>query len=252
MPGIYGMAALTILVTAVLSISTLNSLTHSDHRYYGLIIAGLPLSLIVNRLVKVPLINGIGSLAGSPLQLGPQMPVWFIILIWLAAPIFEEAIKVVPLAIPAFRKFQHGDMDALCAGLALGLGFGMGEAAYLAYGIAQSPAYNQLPWYMFTGFAIERFIVTFGHGLMTSFTILGFHFGGKRAVSGYLAAVGLHALINLGPILMAIKIIPVSLASLGTYTTLLIAFMIFQKKLRAFRKNNKSKNDPGEKVYFER
>jgi hypothetical protein len=31
MPGIYGMAALTILVAAILSIATLNSLTHSDH-----------------------------------------------------------------------------------------------------------------------------------------------------------------------------------------------------------------------------
>ena len=252
MSGIYGMAGLTIFVAAILSITMLNSFTHSDHRFYWLVCAGFPLSLIVNRLVKVPLINGIGALAGIPLQLGQQMPVWFIVMIWLSAPIFEEAIKAVLLAIPSCHVFLRESTKALWAGLALGIGFGMGEAAYLAYGIAQSPAYNQFPWYAFTGFAFERFAITFGHGLLTSIVVLGFHYGGKRAVIGYLAAVGLHALINLGPILLVLKIIPANMASLGTYATLLVAFVLFQKNLQAVRKNSESKNDPGEKVYFER
>jgi uncharacterized membrane protein YhfC len=251
MPGIYIMAGLTIAITAVLSGVTLNSLTHSDRRYAWLVLAGLPLSLIVNRGIKTPLITGVGALAGIPLKLGPQMPAWFMVMIWMAAPIFEEAIKVLPLVMPGCRAFLRSGSQALWAGLALGLGFGMGEAAFLAYGLAQSPAYNTFAWYLFTGFAFERLIVTFGHGLMTSLTVLGFYYGGRKAVLGYLAAVGLHALVNLGPILSALKLLPASAASLGTYVTLLAAFVIFQKNLGAARKAGDNRHEPGEIIYFE-
>ena len=250
MPGIYVMAMLTISVTAILCITTLSYFAHSDRHYYWLVLAGLPLSLIVNRLIKVPLINGIAGWAGISLRLGPDVPFWFIVLILLAAPILEEAIKLLPVVIPAARIFLNDSSHALWSGLALGMGFGLGEAAYLAYGIAQSPTYNQLPWHMFTGFLSERLIVTFSHGFLTSIAVLGLYFGGRKAFFGYLSAVGLHALINLGPILLAVKRIPEPVSSMGSYAVILAAFVIFQKNIRIARQS--SGIEPSEVIYFQR
>lgn len=250
MPGIYGMAVLTIVVTAILCIATLNHLTGSDRRYYWLVLAGLPLSLIVNRFIKTPVITSLAVWTGTPLKLGPDIPLWFIIAIWFNAPIFEEAIKVLPILLPASRRLIQDASHGMWAGLALGMGFGLGEAGYLAYGVAQSPAYSQLPWHMFTGFASERLIVTFAHGLMTSIAILGLQQGKRKALPGYLTAVGLHALINLGPILLALKLIPVMLSSLVSYAAIIGAFFIFQKQARMAQKL--SGNVSEEIVYFER
>jgi hypothetical protein len=168
----------------------------------------------------------------------------------LNAPIFEEAIKILPALLPASRIFRKEPSQALMAGLALGMGFGLGEAAYLAYGIAQVPAYSQLPWYMFTGFASERLAITFGHGLLTSLAILGLSYGREKAFFGYLTAVGFHALINLGPVLSALKMIPSTISSMGTYITILIVFLLFQKNISRAKKI--SGIEEKEIIYFER
>ncbi|HLO13774.1 MAG TPA: hypothetical protein VK206_03025 [Anaerolineales bacterium] len=232
MPGIYVMAGLTVIVTGLLCITTLNQWTRTSHRSAWLILAGLPLSLIVNRFIKTPIITSIAAWTGVPLQLRPDVPLWFIGLIWLNAPIFEEAIKIFPAVLLPRGRFLGEASQALSSGLALGMGFGLGEAAYLAYGIAQNSAYNQLPWYMFTGFASERLIVTFAHGLMTSMAVMGSYYGKRNALLGYMTAVGLHAMINLGPILLALKLIPSTFASIESYLAILLAFMIFQNSRR--------------------
>jgi uncharacterized membrane protein YhfC len=250
MPGIYVMAILTIGLAALLGITALNQLTPSGRQYYWLILAGLPLSLIVNRFIKTPILISLAAWAGIPLKLGLDAPLWFIVLIWMNAPIWEEAIKLLPMILPLTRGFLREPVSALWAGLALGMGFGLGEAAYLAYGIAQSPAYQQLPWYSFTGFAAERLIVTLGHGLLTSLAVLGVHYGKKRALFGYLVAVVLHALINLGPILVALKLIPAAIASVESDLAILVAFIIFQKCL--LRAKKLTRIEPREIFYFER
>lgn len=237
-PTIYGMAFPTILVTAILCVITLHALTKGDRRYYWLVIVGLPLSLIVNKFIKIPFLTNIAKHTDTSLQLDLNTPLWFIFLILFNAPIFEEAMKALPVVVLKRRYFLETGIKSLHAGLALGLGFGIGEAAYIAYGIAQSPAYSAVPWYMFTGFATERLIVTFAHGLMTSLTVLGLQRGGNNMWSGYISAVGLHALINLGPILMALKLIPPSVASLGTYLSIAAAFMIFERNTRSLRKES--------------
>lgn len=249
MPGIYGMAILTITVTAVLGVTTLGQLMKSGRPYYWLILAGLPLSLIVNRFVKIPILTSLAAWTGIPLKLS-DAPIWFIILVLLNAPIFEEVIKILPMVLPASRRFLQDASQALCAGFALGIGFGLGEAAYLAYGIAQSPTYNQLSWHVFTGFASERLFVCFGHGFLTSLAVLGLYRGKDKALTGYLTAVGLHALINLGPILLALKLIPEPLASLTSYAVILAAFVIFQNHLRSARSVSGAASQ--EIIYFER
>ena len=250
MPGIYGMAVLTLGVTAILCISALDHLTRTDRRYYWLMLASLPLSLVVNRFVKTPAIASLAAWTGVPLRLTPDVPLWFVIAIWLNAPLFEEGIKVLPLILPVSRIFLRDPAHALWAGLALGMGFGIGEAAYLAYRIGQSPAYQPYPWHMFTGFAFERLIVTFAHGLLTSLTVLGFHYDGRKALFGFLSAVGLHALINLGPILLALRLIPATVSSLATYAAILIAFLVFQKKERTVKQISGVVSR--EIIYFER
>jgi hypothetical protein len=250
MPGIYMMAALTIGLTAILCIATLNHLTGSDHRYDWLMLVGLPLSFLVNRFIKTPIITFLAGWTQTPFRLALDAPLWFILAIWLNTPIFEEAIKVLPIILPASRVFLRDATQALYAGLALGMGFGLGEAAYLANRIAQSPIYGQMPWYLFTGFAFERLIVTFAHGWMTSIAVLGMFGGRKKALPRYLTAVGLHALINLGPILLALKLIPATVASLASYAAILLAFLIFQKEEHTAKQ--RSGIAPKEIVYFER
>ena len=250
MPGIYGMAILTILLTGLLCVTALNQLTGSIRRFGWLLLVGLPLSPIVNLFVKTPFITALAAATGTPLKLGLDTPLWFILLIWLNAPLFEEAIKLLPMLLPAPRIFLKEASQALSAGLALGMGFGLGEAGYLAYGIAQSPAYGPLPWYMFTGFAWERLVVTFGHGLLTSLAILGLSSSWRKAVFGYLTAVGLHALINLGPVLSVLKLVPPTISSMGTYAAILIAFVLFQRSIRTAK--NTSGMEKKEIIYFER
>jgi RsiW-degrading membrane proteinase PrsW (M82 family) len=250
MPGIYGMAVITISLTAILCIAFLNYLTHSDRRYLWLLLLGLPFSFIVNHWVKTPVITSLAAWANIPLKLGPEMPLWFIALILLNAPIFEEAIKMLPIVLPASRKFLNRASSSLWTGLALGMSFGLGEAAYIAYGLAQSPTYNSLPWYVFTGYLVERMAVTFAHGFMTAIAAYGFYRGGRYAFIGYFSAVGLHALINLGPILLALKLIPVAVSSFGSYIVILAAFTLFQKYARTAKKI--SGKEAEEIVYFER
>jgi hypothetical protein len=250
MPGIYVMAGLTIVVTGLLCFATLFQWRQPPHHFAWIILAGLPLSFIVNHFIKTPIIVSIAAWTGIPLQLHPGAPLWFIGLIWLNAPIFEEAIKVLTVILVA-RSFLHDAGQALLIGFALGVGFGLGEAGYLAYGIAQSPTYNQLSWYMFTGFASERLIVTFAHGLMASIAVLGLYYGKKIFLLTFATAVGLHALINLGPILLALKLIPSTLASMESYLAILVAFIVFQN-LKRKTPADSSRVAQKEIVYFER
>src|SRR5439155_15052578 len=128
--------------------------------------------------------------AGIPPRVTADTPLWFIAFAFLLAPVFEEAIKVTPLLLPWVRKLVKGPDSALWVGLALGIGFGLGEAAYLAYAIAQSPQYASTPWYEFTGYLSERLLVCFLHGVLTAVVVLGLQRGKGWAVLGYLAAVG--------------------------------------------------------------
>lgn len=250
MPGVYSMAVITIVLTTILCIAYLNYLTHSNRRYYWLLLVGLPSSFIVNNWVKIPLITAIATWAGVPLKLSFEMPLWFIVAILLNAPIFEEAIKLLPIALRTSQKLMNDAQGSLWTGLALGMSFGLGEAAYIAYGIAQSPEYNSLPWYVFTGYATERLIVTFGHGFLTAIAAYGLYKGARNPLTGYLSAVGLHAMINLGPILLALKLTSVSVSSAGSYAAILAAFLLFQRHARTAKKM--SGQEAAEVVYFER
>ena len=229
MPGIYGMALITLAVSAALWGGLLYVMSGRQRRHLWLLLPGLPLSAVVNLLVKAPLAVLVGRAAGLPPQFVPGAPLWFLIFLFMLAPVFEEAIKVAPLLIPRVRAFLGSPMDALRAGMALGIGFGLGEAAYLAYAVAQAPQYAGLPWYIFGGYAMERLFTCFVHGVMTTVVVMGLQRGGRRAVLGYLAGVGLHAATNVLAVLYQ-----VGMASAGVTEIALLAVTLVMAGILAW------------------
>ena len=85
---------------------------------------------------------------------------------------------------------------------------------------------------------------------MTSIAVLGMHYGKRNALFGYMTAVGLHAMINLGPILLALKLIPTTIASVESYFTVFVAFVIFQNSQRKIATTSGVARR--EIIYFER
>lgn len=213
MPQIYIMAAVTIACAAAIWGLVLYVLAGRDRRVLWLLLPGLPLSALVNLLVKTPLVAGVARLGGiAPGQGIGLTPAWFVVFVWLVPPVTEELIKVAPLPLllllPAMRRLWRGPAGALWTGLGLGLSYGLGEAAYLAWGIARAPQYAGYPWYVFTGYAGERVTACLVHALLTAIVAAGLRRGGGRALAGYLAAVGLHALVNAGPMAVAVGWVP--------------------------------------------
>ncbi len=252
MAGIVPIALLTILFVYGLCTATLNTFSGQKNRYAWLLILGLPLSFAINRLVKIPLLTWIAHTAGIPLSANLHTPVWFLLVILFNSPVWEEAIKAIPLLLPGLRKFLREPGDALWAGMALGMSFGLGEILYLAYGLAVSPQFNSLPWYAFTGFAAERLMMTFGHGLMTAQAAAGWQKRGWHNVFGYLVAVGLHALINLGALLAGLKLFDPQIGSLLSYAGIVAAFFLFQRQLRSIRQRGEERSIQNERVFFNR
>jgi RsiW-degrading membrane proteinase PrsW (M82 family) len=97
---------------------------------------------------------------------------------------------------------------------------------------------------------LERLAVTFGHGFLTSIAAYGLYKGGRNILIGYLSAVGLHVLLNLGPILLALKLTSVSVSSAGSYAIILAAFLLFQRHARTAKRASGQETE--EVVYFER
>jgi RsiW-degrading membrane proteinase PrsW (M82 family) len=79
-------------------------------------------------------------------------PVWFVVFFAFVPPVTEELIKVIPLLIPPARRLVKRGIGAFSAGMALGIGFGLGEALYLAYNVSNNFMYLDIPWYQFSGY----------------------------------------------------------------------------------------------------
>jgi len=252
MPPIYIMAAITVVVAAGLWGGVIYALSGRDKGYLWLILLGLPLSALVNQFIKRPLIVAVGGAANISPGLGLGTPLWFILFLWLVPPITEEAIKVVPLVLPWMRRRLSSRAGALWTGAALGVGFGLGEALWIAYGIARSPAFTQYPWYMFTGYFGERLVVIFCHGAMTAVFVAGLYRGLGRAMVGYLAAVGLHALLNAGAVLAQLGVISATVAGITLMAPVALLFFIFERLRGNAARDPESQAQAAEIVYYRR
>lgn len=110
------------------------------------------------------------------------------------APVTEEPAKLLVLLIPALR-LGVTRKNLSFAALAIGLGFGVGEAWGVASLIAASGHFSNLPWYQFTGFLNERFMVCVCHSGFTG-VCLYLALEKERRITGLIVAVVLHYLAN--------------------------------------------------------
>ncbi|MGE5580565.1 MAG: PrsW family glutamic-type intramembrane protease [Bacillota bacterium] len=222
MSGIAGAALVVTLVLGLASALTWRAWEY-DRQVSAAFVIGLPLSYLLNLFVKTPV-----TLAAERLTwpADSSLPPWgFLILALFIAPLTEEGAKLLPLGLAEVRSAPLHPAASFRVGMASGLGFGLGEAWYLAWAISRGQAYTALPLVYFSAYISERLVIAFGHGVMTSIAASGF--GGTRStLGGYVYAVALHALLNLGPLgyqagligvaaknaLMLVSIIAISLA----------------------------------------
>jgi len=87
--------------------------------------------------------------------------------------------------------------------LAIGLGFGVGEAWTVAGLLSKSPEIAKYPWYLLNGYMSERMMVCVIHAAFTA-SALALIFKHKRVFLGLLACMILHFLGNF-PIFLAVK-----------------------------------------------
>ncbi len=194
--GLYIAAGLTTAVVVLLLGGLICVEGRRGCKFWPLLLVPLPLSLAVNQLVKVPVwelakrVGGITSWQAGPL--------WGVLFLHFLAPVTEEGIKLLPLAVPAWRGWMEDRRSALFVGFTLGTGFGIGEIWYLAWltGSRMPVVAGQPLWYSIGEFGSERLLSCFFHAIATSLVTMGLFLG--RWWLGYLLAVVYHAFGNLG------------------------------------------------------
>jgi len=226
-PGIYLMLVPSLVLSALVWGGLVYALAGRQRGSLWLALPALPLSAIVTLLVKRPLVVAVAQAGGFTPGLRPEAPFWYLAFLLLLAPVTEEAVKALPLLWPPAGARVTSRRDALVAGMALGLGFGLGEAVFLAYGVGLNTTYAEMPWYLFAGFLQERFLVCLAHAILTAIVVSGWQQGRRSLLVGYLAAVGLHALANVGAMLYQLRLITgaASQASLVAALALLVVIL---------------------------
>jgi hypothetical protein len=210
--------------------------------YLWPILLGLPLSAAINILVKGPLALLVAGIFGLSPTFSTYQPGWFLLFLFLLAPVFEEAIKPLPLVLGRVGNLVVDSPSAITVGFALGVGFGLGEAGYLAYSVSQSPQYSGLPWYLFTGFLYERTLVCFIHGVMTAIFVYGIE--NNKLVWGYIAAILLHSMVNAGAVLLMLGAISEILTFfLLIASTILFAILFLWLRRRSSRATGSIPNE---------
>lgn len=88
------------------------------------------------------------------------------------APLTEEPAKLLVLVVPlVWRRVTRTNLVHVA--LAIGLGFGIGEAWMLAGLLSAKPEIAAMPWYGLQGFIMERTLVCMTHAAFTSMALLG-------------------------------------------------------------------------------
>ncbi len=252
MPGVYLTAIITIVASAAFWGGVIYFFAGNTRRYLGLLLVGLPLSAIVNLWLKPSVALRLGQFANIPPGQGwSNLPLWFIFSLFMLTPVLEELIKVTPILLLHVRRLIQDQGSAFWLGLTLGISFGLGEAAFVAYGVAQVPDYRSLPWYALTGYASERFMICLWHGVMTGVFVMGLQRGGGWSVLGYLEAVALHALGNAPPMLAALGYIQSWVTSLSITALFILSVFLFERLRRRVVGSSLAK-ESSDIIYFAR
>jgi uncharacterized membrane protein YhfC len=250
-PQIYITAVITLTISLAFWGWLIYMFTGRQKRYFWLLALGLPLSAIANLIVKRQAIVFVGQTFQVPPGLGLASPSWFLAFGVLITPLVEELIKVLPLLFRPVWKLVTSRMNALWVGFVLGVSFGLGEAGFLAYAIAQNPAYNGLPWYAYTGYFSERLMACFAHGVFTAVMVSGIQRGGCYILSGFATAVGLHLFLNAPIAMYQFRWISFEVYNFSLLVPFILVAVIFERMRRAARdvKDGQSEN---EVVYWQR
>jgi RsiW-degrading membrane proteinase PrsW (M82 family) len=187
-----------------------------DHRMLlvALLIA-LPLQPAAYYLVRVPvdvaLLRGFGQ--GGVLTM----------LRLLYAPLIEEPAKWIVIFVP-FIADRVSPRNAVVLALAVGLGFGLGEIAFIAYNYAQVPPVAALPFYSFAPFFIERMAVCFIHG---GFIALAYKLFAedRNFIAGGIFGMMLHFILNFPIYLAEIDLFRIGQMRWGLLLTALLLLM---------------------------
>jgi hypothetical protein len=140
------------------------------------------------------------------------------------APLVSEPIKLLPLLLPFL--YNRVDRESFVSfGMALGVGFGVGEIWLNAFRSSQIPSDSFLPMgLLLLAYSSEWLMVCLLHGAFTSLALWRLRQG---LAWGLAAAMGLHFLAHLPRNMFNLKIAGVSQRALRSYMPLhLIVFFI--------------------------
>ena len=187
MPGIYIAAILTI----ALSLSLVGVVIHkrirpSDRLFAALSVIGSAVAFFgAFYLLRLPLDNVFQSVFQSH-------PTWYRFASTFYAPLTEEPAKWAILIPPFLAGRINRDNKGAWA-ICLGFGFGMGEIVFLAQRIASDPQTLTIPWYLSSGFIVERLIVCVVHSALVLVAAEALCY---RKLWGMLLPLVLHWLVN--------------------------------------------------------
>lgn len=211
---------IAVIITTLLSIFTIGSYlfvrspSKNKLLILLLVLLMLPMNAIAYHFVRMPLDNFLVTIVQNLNVLT--------ILRALYAPLTEEPAKLFILTIPYFLK-RIREYDLVKIALAIGLGFGIGEAWNLAALISKSPVIAKYPWYQFTGFIGERWMVCIWHAAFTS-TALYFIIKKKNVIFGLLCAFSLHFIGNFPIFLSAWNVFNLGSIKWGIFLQLFTVF----------------------------
>lgn len=248
--GVHGIYIAALLVTGLaiaLGGGLLYWLSKRQWKILALMLITVAFSAIANLFIKQPILNWVTTSSEVSSQINSSWPLWLLLFVLFLSPIVEEAIKIVPIAEKHLRRMINRS-SALWIGMALGIGFGIGEIWYLAWQFSFVPQYAGYPFYYFTGFIGERLIIVFLHGVMTSIAVTGFLRGIKGLAIGYIGAILLHTLTNVGALLYQIQVIDGNTTSILLLISVLTSFVIFE----FLRRKTLKKEAPSETILHER
>jgi hypothetical protein len=186
-------------ITSVLSITIIGGLLFyrapKDERIFLLLLITimLPMNALAYYFLRIPIDSLLSTIIGRDNQIYHFLRIFY-------APLTEEPAKLWPLLVPLIYKHINTN-NIVRVAIAIGLGFGIGEAWNVAVLLSKSHAIAGYPWYMFTGYINERLLVCIGHAAFVA-SALHFIINRKSVLIGISLGMFLH-LIGNSPIYLA-------------------------------------------------
>jgi len=193
-PASMGLLIAAIIAT-VLSVAIVGTIVFwgrsaADRRLLLVILlANLPLSALAFHGVRLPLDGWLAKVLVDHQSVLTAIRLCY-------APLTEEPAKLLVLLIPfVWQRVTRANLVQVA--LAIGLGFGVGEAWMLAERLSAKPDVAALPWYALQGFIMERTLVCLTHAGFTSLALLGVvQRGWLPAMGGMVLAMACHFTAN--------------------------------------------------------